>query len=79
MILLTSLAVAIPMVFAIYFTMIKQTKYLIKSYVTVIVIGLLCFLPGEVYLLLVGIEFIVVGVITVWLRSEIVNKKSKDL
>ena len=64
MILLTSLAVAIPMVFAIYFTMIKHTQYLIKSYVPVIVISLLYFLLGEIYLLLVRISFIVVGVIT---------------
>ena len=52
------------MEFAIYFTMIKQTQYLIKSYVTVIVISLLYFLLGEIYLLLVRISFIVVGVIT---------------
>lgn len=66
----TTLIIAIPISLMLYFLIIKKVKKPMFSYSAVISISMLFFLTESLHLIYIGLEVIIIGVITIFLKEK---------
>jgi membrane protein required for beta-lactamase induction len=66
MMVFTTLFIAIIIIALLYYFLIRNIPWVIPSYLLVIFVGILCFIPGDVHFRYVGIEIIGFGSLVVW-------------
>lgn len=63
--LYTTVPIALIIVFLLYYFLIRHIPWVKLSYFIIIAVGILCFLPGNVHFMYIGIEIIVLGCLVV--------------
>lgn len=71
----TTLLIAIPISLMLYFWVIKKVKKPLFSYVAIILISLLFFMMMSLHLIYIGLEVLIIGLTTVFVRSKYLARK----
>jgi hypothetical protein len=71
----TTLIIALPIVLILYHLIIKNVKYPIISYLSVLAISILFFITRSVHLIYIGLEILIIGLITVYIKNRFFIKK----
>jgi hypothetical protein len=72
----TTLLIAVPIIILLYMLIIKRVKKTIINYIIVFIISVLFMITGSLHLIYIGLEIILLGLITVWIKSTIELKRS---
>lgn len=72
----TTLFISVPIIILLYFLVFKKVKLPVINYVIVLTVGVLFFFGRSLHLIYLGLEVIIIGVFTVFLR-DVFNKKNK--
>lgn len=70
----TTLIIAVPISLILYFLVIKKVKKSLFSYAAVISISLLFFMMRSLHLIYIGLEVLIIGLITVFIKDKYFSK-----
>ena len=76
MMVFTTLFLAAIILVPLYFVALRRIPWPWLGYTLVVVIGVLCVIPGDVHFRYVGIEVAGLGALVVWARHHFKNRKS---
>ena len=74
----TTLLLAVPIVLILYFLLLRKIRFSIINYLIVIIVGGLFFMGGVLHLIYIGIEIILVGILTVFATSSFHKRDNKS-
>jgi len=74
----TTLIIAVPIVAILYFFVFKKIKQPFINYLIVIVVGGLFFFGRNLHLIYIGLEVIIIGVVTVFVQEKFSKKKNNS-
>ncbi len=72
----TTLLISVPIVILLYFLVIKRIKFIILNYIVVLVVGILFFFGMNLHLIYIGLEILLLGLMTVYIK-DLFSKKKK--
>ena len=78
MMLLTTLFIALIVIAAIYFTVVRNLRWPVLSYVLMVSVGIPC-LFGGVHFAYIGIEIAILGSLIVWLHHRFWFKRQTSI
>lgn len=70
MLAITTLIISIPIVLIIYHVVIKNVKYSLVSYITVILVSFLFFIIRSVHLIYIGLEVLLIGIMVAFIKHK---------
>ena len=73
MMVFTTLFVAALIMAILYYFIVRNISWAIPSYIIMVAVGILCFIPGDVHFRYIGIEVIGFGSLLVWYHHKFIK------